>query len=439
MFEEEIFSEKSPTHNWSGPPNPHMHSDDDEEDFISFSSSDAEYFASANLNSVEDVATAIESCKKNILETTENTPSRKAIVNRLIQLQIRQEDLREKQELSAITFETRGHTFVNYSHGIKIPGISNFKSGVYCQQCGYAIWITLQSSQFCTACGFGVHYTCMDNIMRTCVALKAKSQPDFIMDICPERILPQLKYRCVECDKKFSVKRPPRLCDYTGLSFCPDCHWNAMAATPARIIHNWDFVPRPVSQATKQYLFLMQRKPVIDISQANQKLFAVVQELVEVSTLRAKIMLMKKYLTVCRIALEEKILLNLVSRQHFVDGPNLYSIQDLIDINSGLLLPFLQRITQIFQEHIQNCVLCKAKGFICEICNNDHKILFPFEKEAAVCPQCEAAFHKRCYAKHINEDGQEVRCVRIQAKKSVKSQLRQESIQDEESNPFLNY
>ena len=41
---------------------------------ISFCSSDAEYFASANLNSVEDVATAIESCKKNILETTENTP-----------------------------------------------------------------------------------------------------------------------------------------------------------------------------------------------------------------------------------------------------------------------------------------------------------------------------------------------------------------------------
>ena len=86
-------------------------------------------------------------------------------------------------------------------------------------------------------------------------------------------------YRCVECDKKFSVKRPPRLCDYTGLSFCPDCHWNAMAQTPARIIHNWDFSPRPVSQATKQYLFLMQRKPVIDISQANHKVpsFCLVQ------------------------------------------------------------------------------------------------------------------------------------------------------------------
>lgn len=438
MFEEEIIRESVDTVNWSGPPNPpnpQMLSDE-EEDFISFSSSDADYFASANFNAVEDVAAAIESCKKNILETTENTPSRKSTVNRLIQLQIRQEDLKERQELSAHTFETRGHTFANYSHEIRVPGIANFKNGVYCQQCGYVIWISLQSSQFCTACGFGVHYACMDNIMRSCVALKVKSQPDFIMDICPERILPQLKYRCVECDKKFSVKRPPRLCDYTGLSFCPNCHWNAMAPTPARIIHNWDFSPRPVSQATKQYLFLMQRKPVIDISQANHKLFAVVQELVEVSTLRTKIMLMKKYLTLCRIAVEEKLLLNLVSRQHFVDGPDLYSIQDLMDINSGLLLPFLQRITQIFQEHIQNCILCKAKGFICEICDNDH-VIFPFEKEASVCPHCEAAFHKRCYAKRINDDGQEcVRCVRIKAKKtlknSVKSQQPQESYSSSE-------
>ena len=87
------------------------------------------------------------------------------------------------------------------------------------------------------------------------------------------------------------------------------------------------------------------RKPVIDIAAANPKLFAVVQELVEVAQMRSNIMLMKKYLTVCRIASEEKLLLNLVSRQHFVDGPNLYSMQDLMDVKNGTLLPYLQRIT----------------------------------------------------------------------------------------------
>ena len=94
-----------------------------------------------------------------------------------------------------------------------------------------------------------------------------------------------------------------------------------------------------------------------------------------------------------------------------------------------------------FAEYDVQTLFFEAKGFICEICNNDYQILFPFEKDAAVCPQCEAAFHKRCYAKRINEDGQEcVRCVRIQAKKSVKSKpVRQESNQDEESDSSLNY
>ena len=99
---------------------------------------------------------------------------------------------------------------MGYSQDVRIPGVSDFKKGVYCQQCGYGIWIALQSAQFCSGCGFGIHRGCMENIMRTCVAIKAKTQPDFIMDICPERMLPQLKYRCVECDKKFSTSRQPR-------------------------------------------------------------------------------------------------------------------------------------------------------------------------------------------------------------------------------------
>lgn len=419
--------------NWSGPPDQSDQSefDDDDHDFISFTSADAEYFATANLNSMEDVAAAIEACRKNILETTENTSSRRAMVNRLIQLQIRQEDLKEKNQTQLTTIETRGHTFISYSHDIRIPGVSDFRKGVYCQQCGSGIWIALRSAQFCSGCGFGVHLGCMDNIMRTCVAIKAKTQPDFIMDICPERMLPQLKYRCVECDKKFNCMVAPRLCDYTGLSFCPECHWNAVSPTPARIIHNWDFEPRPVSQATKQYLYLMHRKPVIDIAAANPKLFAVVQELVEVAQMRSNIMLMKKYLTVCRIASEEKLLLNLVSRQHFVDGPNLYSMQDLMDVKNGTLLPYLQRITGLFSDHITNCILCKAKGFVCEFCNDDSIILFPFEEQSAVCPSCEGAFHRRCFKQREDSGDECVRCVRLRVKKAIKKAIKSAPVEEE--------
>ena len=82
-------------------------------------------------------------------------------------------------------------------------------------------------------------------------------------------------------------------------------------------------------------------------------------------------------------------------------------------------------------------IFISAKGFICEICDNDH-VIFPFEKEAAVCSQCEATFHKRCYARRINEGQECVRCVRIKAKKTLKNsvksqQQQQESAQDQES------
>jgi hypothetical protein len=39
----------------------------------------------------------------------------------------------------------------------------------------------------------------------------------------------------------------PRLCDYSGQYYCKQCHWNDLAVIPARVVHNWDFVARPVS------------------------------------------------------------------------------------------------------------------------------------------------------------------------------------------------
>ena len=40
----------------------------------------------------------------------------------------------------------------------------------------------------------------------------------------------------------------PRLCHYSGLYFCPACHWNNQVTIPAHVICNWDFVERPVSR-----------------------------------------------------------------------------------------------------------------------------------------------------------------------------------------------
>ena len=390
------------------------------------SSEDLEWDAAVGngrrFETLDDVSQAIDACKKAILQTDENTDNRKDKVLQLIKLQICQADLKDRQDtdtLSDASFESRGHKFVTYQQaaGGPIPS-GESPNRMYCQQCAYGIWVHLQGSHHCQDCGFSVHSSCIHNIMRGCVAQKVKMQPDFIMDICPEKTLPSLKYRCVECDARLTAVQDktalathPRLCDYTGLYFCGSCHWGATFPTPARIVHNWDFSPQQVSQATKQYLHLMLRKPVINVRAENPKLFAVVQELAQVDHLRHNVMLMKKYLVVCRIAAEAKILLHLVARQHFVDGPDLYSLQDLLDVKSGVLLKFLERVVKEFTAHIYNCTLCLAKGFICEICDSSgagpsnksvkncgvDEVTFPFSDDAKTCPDCEGVFHRFCY------------------------------------------
>lgn len=210
-------------------------------------------------------------------------------------------------------------------------------------------------------------------------------------------------------------------------------------------MHNWDFEPRPVSQATKQYLSLMSRKPVINVKQVNPKLFAVVQELEQVHQLRKNIIIMKKYMTVCRIAQQQKILLHLLSRQHFVDGYELYSFQDLIEVKSGSLIHFLENIVKTFTDHIHNCVLCLAKGYICELCDQQGRpkslaedgpgrviseesakleksvlnsneesspqVIFPFDHDTSTCDNCNSVYHRLCY-KRANGDCP--KCTRIQ-------------------------
>jgi len=37
-----------------------------------------------------------------------------------------------------------------------------------------------------------------------------------------------------------------------------------------------------------------------------------------------------------------------------VDSANIYSLEDLIDVNSGLLLPFLTKVHSLFLTHIKS-------------------------------------------------------------------------------------
>lgn len=204
-----------------------------------------------------------------------------------------------------------------------------------------------------------------------------------------------------------------RICDYTGKYYCTACHWNSAAIIPARVIHNWDFALHPVCQASLQLLKITANRPLINLEKLNSRLFSLIHELSVVRDLRKELNIIRKYLTVCRKANEDHLLWKGVEYPYWIELPDLYSLQDLIDTQSGELPCTLQTVVDNLKKHIkEDCEICKGHGHICEICSNDN-VLFPFDSIAVICEQCKAVLHKLCLEKRKVCP----KCVRLQARK----------------------
>jgi len=252
----------------------------------------------------------------------------------------------------------------------------------------------------------------LNQIVRICQCLRVSNATSYIHDICPEVGLPKQGYKCAECRSHLTLKSTwiePRRCDYDGLYYCPWCHKNATFSIPARIVHNWDFEEKTVSECNKQFLSLMFRKPNIHLESINPRLFYFVSELNTVKRIREDIIVMKQYFMTCREASSKKMLRLLEERQHFVDNSFMYSLQDLIDVQTEVLPRFLEKVYATFVKHIkEDCETCRGKGFICEICENV-QVLFPFDSATHQCQSCFAVFHNICFAKRE----QCPKCVRL--------------------------
>jgi len=364
-----------------------------------------DHFSDTSITSMEDVQEAILGVRRTILETEVSTQSRRDLVHKLIRLRIKLQDLEDKQTLlSPDELECRSHNFLPLGTTVRPP------RGLYCDECDGAVWQLLQTSYQCKICSHLVHAQCLPRLRRKCVGAYQIKTEDNEEDelfngrlnykICPELSLVEQMYKCAECGEQFTLRQPPpRLCDYTGKWYCPHCHWGMLAISPARVVHNWDFTPHPVCQAALQYLHIVSKKPLIDILCLNPGLGVVIQELAGVAKQRELIMDMKKYLVVCRLAGEARLLRKLEERQHFVDTPDMFSLQDLADVQNGSLSEYLDGVLAVFRGHITSCLLCTAKGFICELCpvQNDKEVLFPFDSGVTECPRCQAVFHRECF------------------------------------------
>jgi hypothetical protein len=93
------------------------------------------------------------------------------------------------------------------------------------------------------------------------------------------------------------------------------------------------------------------------------------------------------------------------SKVHLMNGTELYSLNDLVDLQSGELTRFLTHTIETMAQHItKECARCVGRGFVCELCQ-DCEPFYSFEILKAIqCRRCSTFFHRKCWRKqNINE------------------------------------
>nr|XP_033806017.1 protein associated with UVRAG as autophagy enhancer isoform X2 [Geotrypetes seraphini] len=226
-------------------------------------------------------------------------------------------------------------------------------------------------------------------------------------------------FLCAGCGTQVEPKYTRRLryCDYLGKYFCDCCHSYAESSIPARILIKWDFSKYYVCNFSKQLLDSIWHDPVFNIDSINKAIYMKVRDLDRVRELQEQLILMKKLLQTCRLS--ESVLKEFEAvPAHLTTELHLFSLDDLLKVKRGVLLPSLRDLLKSSTAHVESCELCQARGFICEFCQSSD-IIFPFQTVTCRrCTACKACFHKQCFK---TEDCP--RCQRMQARKKILKHL----------------
>ncbi|XP_006002416.1 run domain Beclin-1-interacting and cysteine-rich domain-containing protein isoform X2 [Latimeria chalumnae] len=248
----------------------------------------------------------------------------------------------------------------------------------------------------------------------------APPRPQIIFNIHPSPkrkvIVAKQNYRCAGCgirtDPDF-IKRW-RYCEYLGKYFCQCCHDNAQSIIPSRLLRKWDFSKYYVSNFSKDLLSKIWNDPLFNIQDINTALYRKVKALEQVRLLRIQLVHLKTMFKTCRLA---KDLLDLYDTEpgHLTEDLHLYSLSDLTATRKGDLVQRLKELVKPGIAHVENCVLCQAKGFICEFCGNEKDIIFPFQlNKCKRCEECKSCYHKSCFRSE-----QCPKCDRMQARREL--------------------
>ncbi|NXK22083.1 RUBCL protein, partial [Arenaria interpres] len=222
-------------------------------------------------------------------------------------------------------------------------------------------------------------------------------------------------FTCVGCGTPIESKyiRRLRYCDYLGKYFCDCCHSYAQSPIPARILLKWDFKKYYVCNFSKHLLDSVWQHPIFNVSCINKALYTKSKEMDRVREVQEQLFHLKKLLKTCRFG--ESVLKEFEQvPSHLTEELHLFSLDDLVKIKRGQLLPLLKDILKSSTSHVDGCELCQAKGFICEFCQSAD-LLFPHQiAKCKRCTECKTCFHKACF-----KSGGCPKCLRIAARRTL--------------------
>ncbi|XP_041861410.1 run domain Beclin-1-interacting and cysteine-rich domain-containing protein isoform X2 [Melanotaenia boesemani] len=230
----------------------------------------------------------------------------------------------------------------------------------------------------------------------------APPRPQIIFNIhpAPKRkiIVAKQNYRCAGCGTRIDpdyIKRL-RYCEYLGRYFCQCCHENAQAVVPGRVLRKWDFSKYYVSNFARDLLSKIAGDPLFNPSDINSSLYKKIKALESVRVLRVQLFHMKNLFKTCRFAKEVLDQFDSLPG-HLTEDLHLFSLSDLTAVRNGELAPRMKALLKLGTMHVAGCVLCQAKGFVCEFCGNDKDIIFPFQlSKCQRCEECHACYHRNC-------------------------------------------
>ncbi|KAM4046878.1 protein associated with UVRAG as autophagy enhancer isoform 2-T2 [Anomaloglossus baeobatrachus] len=226
-------------------------------------------------------------------------------------------------------------------------------------------------------------------------------------------------YLCAGCGTKVEQRYTSRLryCDYLGKYFCDCCHHYSESSIPGRILSKWNFSKYYVSNFSKNVVDKIWDSHTFNVQSENPALYKKVKDLNRVQEVQQQLIHIRRLVTTCRFA--DGIIKAFEDvPSHLTEELHLFTLADLFNVKQKTLLPNLRELLALAIAHVEECELCKAKGFFCEFCRHSD-VIFPFQTD--ICRRCEDC--KMCYHKECFKTNDCPKCIRIKAREALNQDL----------------